>query len=157
LLGNLGSSLVFLIILPFIYLILGLINWLAKSFRKCTGPSKFLKSILVWNFAINFYFSQFTPIILACLINLKNLSKITPIEAASSYLTYFLVSSFTAILALMFYYLKVKTMHSENKSYLLSGLRVSDSFIVKNWKLLVLIRLYITLIILVYMQERNIY
>ena len=154
LLGNMGSTLVFITFLPLLYLILGIINWLAKSFRRCMRISKFLNNLLVWNFAINFYFSQFTPTILACLINLRHISKLSPIEAASSYLTYFLCSSFTLTLALMFYYLKKQTMQSKNDSYLLRGLRVSDSFVVKNWKLLVLTRLYITLIILVFMQDR---
>jgi len=48
-------------------------------------------------------------------------------------------------------------MQLENSSYLLRGLRVNDSFIVKNWKLIVLIRLYITLLILVFMQDRYIF
>lgn len=48
-------------------------------------------------------------------------------------------------------------MSLNNKSYLLSGLKLSDSFVVKYWKPLVLFRLYVTLIILVYMQDRYIY
>ena len=68
--------------------------------------SKFLNNKLIWNFAINFYFSQFTPIILACLINLRHIAKASLIEAASTYLTYFLFSAFTVALALMFYYIK---------------------------------------------------
>jgi hypothetical protein len=151
LLGNLGSTLVFITILPFIYIILGGINLLGKSFPTYLRVSNFLNNLLIWNFAINFYFSQFTPIILACLINLRKISKVSKIEAASSYLTYVLLPAFTITLALMFYCIKKSTMQSDSHSYLLSGLRVSDSFVVKNWKLLVLIRLYITLIILVYM------
>ena len=155
LLGNLGSTLVFITILPLVYLILGVINWLGKCFRTCMRLSKFLNNKLIWNFAINFYFSQFTPIILACLINLRHIEKASLIEAVSTYLTYFLFSAFTVALALMFYNIKKQAMQSENPSYLLSGLKVSDSFVVKNWKLLVLIRLYITLIILVYMQDTH--
>ena len=155
LLGNLGSTLVFLTVLPLVYLILGGINLLAKCFRACVRVSEFLNNLLVWNFAINFYFSQCTPIILACLINLRNISKDSLIEKTSSYLTYFLFSAFSLILAFMFYSINKLTLKKDN--YLISGLKLSDSFVVKNWKPLVLIRLYVTLLILVYMQDRYIF
>lgn len=155
--GNLGSTLVFITILPLLYLGLGAIYFLGKSFRSCLRISKFLNKIFLWNFAISFYFSQFTPIILACLINLRHISYESKIEAVSSYLTYLLFAVFTISLALIFYNIWNQSMQLENSSYLLRGLRVNDSFIVKNWKLIVLIRLYITLLILVFMQDRYIF
>jgi hypothetical protein len=77
-----------------------------------------------------FYFSQFTPIILACLINMRKISMTSPIEKASLYLTFFLFSAFSLALLLMFIYIRKSPAKQLQESYLLSGLRVSDSFVV---------------------------
>ncbi len=71
-LGNLGSSLVFLIATPLIYFFIGVIHLLGKCFLLCLRLSRFLNSLFVWDFIFGFYFSQFTPIVLACLINLTD-------------------------------------------------------------------------------------
>ena len=144
----------FLTVLPLLYLLLGFINLLGKCSRTCLRLSQYLNNLLLWNFMINFYFSQFTPVILPCLINLRSTSKASLIEAVSLYLTCFLVSAFTVILLVMYFYIKRQPPKIESHSYLLTGLRLSDSFIVRNWKLLVLIRLYLTLLILVFMQDK---
>ena len=75
------------------------------------------------------------------------------IEKVSSYLTYVLCSIFTGVLVIMFVQLNKKSTTINNSSFILSSLRKSDSFFVKNWKLLVLLRLYASLVILVYLQD----
>ena len=101
LLGNLGSSFVYLLLFPSIYLILGIINLLGKKFSKCLRISQFLSNFLLWDFAFMFYFSQFTPIVIACLINLKNISNSSLTEKISAYLTYVLFTFSILILVWM--------------------------------------------------------
>lgn len=117
LLGNLGSSLVYLFLFPFIYLTLGIINLLGKKFLFFVKVSIFLQKILLWDFALMFYFSQFTPILIACLINLKSISNLSLIEKISTYLTYVLFTVFILILVWLSY-MNYSWKETSIKSYL---------------------------------------
>lgn len=80
LLGNLGSTLVFIVLFPVFYLLLGLINLLGKCSLNCTKVAMSLNKLFLWDFALSFYLSQFTPVVLAYLLNLRKPSHSSLIE-----------------------------------------------------------------------------
>lgn len=57
LLGNLGSSLVYLIILPFIYITVGFINLAGGFSNRFKNYAQSLNKTFFWNFPIKFVFS----------------------------------------------------------------------------------------------------
>ena len=133
-----------------------------ETFR-CLNVSKYMKKRLVWNFAISFMFSQFTPIVLPCLINLQNVrlalyyldvlqvSKGTIIERMSDYLAYVLIS-ISSVSIILFCYLIKKHSGSESISFLYENLKSSDSLMVRYWRPIWLSRWLLTLVILVIFQ-----
>jgi hypothetical protein len=108
LLGNLGSSVIYLVVFSQIYLILGIINILVMKFSKCLKLSLFLNKLLLWDFALMFYFSQFTPIVLACLINFSSLSYSSYIEKVSAYLSFSFFTLFILTLIFMSWLIQSK-------------------------------------------------
>ena len=70
-LGNLGSTLVFLIVLPVVYLILGTMKIVGKRWKFVHKSYVFLIKFFDQDFLYSFYISQFVPIMLACLLNLR--------------------------------------------------------------------------------------
>lgn len=103
LLGNMGSTLVFLIFLIFAYFLLMIINLLKKRVQLMMKLSEFFNKHMIWNFALIFLNSQFVPIVLPCIINLINIKSDTRIETASAILT---VTIFAGILIFL-----IKSFH----------------------------------------------
>ncbi len=152
LLGNLGSTLVFLALFPVLYLLLGLINLLGKCSLNCTLVAKSLNKLFLWDFALSFYMSQFTPVVLAYLLNLRKPSDSSLIESTSALMSYILAAVFTLMLPLLFYSIR-RAASLGSSSSLTEGLRDSSAVVVRYWRPMVLARLYFTLVILVYMQD----
>lgn len=72
LLGNLGSTFVFILfyILSFIFLLF--FKFAGKYSQKADNLAYLMKSSLMWNFSINFLNSQFTAILIPCFINFNS-------------------------------------------------------------------------------------
>ena len=131
-------------------LLIYLIGKLSISFKRL---SNFLNKIFIWNFLISFYFSQFTPIVLGYLLNLRRISHTSRIESVSIYISYALIVLITIILIFLFIQIKKKYERDSNSvSPITEGLRRAPTFCL-YWRLLTLLRLYIILICLVFLQH----
>ena len=110
LLGNMGSTLVFLIFLIFAYFLLMIFNLLKNRVELMMKLSEFFNKHMIWNFALIFLNSQFVPIVLPCIINLINIKSDTRIETASAILTVTIFAGMLIVLIKCFHLIFSKTV-----------------------------------------------
>jgi len=83
LIKNLGSSFVYMTIYICILCVYFLIALLAKVLPFFARPADSMSRKLFWNFSLTLFYSQYPPMIMACIINLYDLRYEKPIEMAS--------------------------------------------------------------------------
>jgi len=105
LIKNLGSSFVYMTVYIFILCVYFLVALLALILPFLRRPADFISGKIFWNYSLSLFFTQYPPMIMACIINLYDLRYEKPIEMASMIICFMLlvilpVALITSIIAL---------------------------------------------------------
>jgi hypothetical protein len=157
---NVGSALVFLVIYFALFLILGLLRILGSFSAKSMNLFKKLKKKLFWGLSITLFLSQFPPLFTSALINCFDISFQNIQHIISTTLSFaVLFASFVIISGIIYKLHKTRLRKGFKRLAYRRGFKVLtegqrlDNFFGVYWKLLILLRWIITMLIMTFLRH----
>ena len=157
---NLGSTLVYLVLVIFFYLLLVLVSLIYGLFGILHKVYLFIKKHMVWNFTLRFLIQQFQPLVMFSIINLYHLQHDLILYVSSTILSFFILIMTHFVILIMTVDIRKsnkanrlkKKSFAENFGVMIEGLTLSG-FAGKYWFLLVLTRWSVVSVILVGLRD----